>query len=208
MPAATADHEPVPLHKLPPEQRVPGNLPLGVSVQVNPEESRTEMKSPTHQGAVGLQAFTRKAAKLDPSIVQANEYAEHLRDHRICFATFVPESERDLGHVFDFKTDGDRTRVINPGESVPIYFSSDVEKLKTVNTVRLSAKPLNKNLLDREFELRTRAYEELVEITRSILGQVAFEKLPVKTKPHLIRACLAQEFGDAEVKRNTESIYR
>ncbi len=192
------------LKDLPPEQRLPGNLPQGVSVQVNENASRTEMPGPTHQGAQGIQAFTRMQSKVDPSILEMNAYSEHLRDNTICFATYVPKNEKDKGHVYDFRTDGDRLRLINPGESVPIYFRSDVEQLKRVDVIRLSKKPLSKLVLDKEVELNIMPFVEITEMARA-LG--VLDKLRDRTKPSLVVACLVAEFGQDEVDRNTKNTY-
>lgn len=197
--------KPTPLSALPQDKQKAGSLPEGVSVQVNPVETRTEHRTVVG-GAETTNAFTRRAGPPeDPSIQLANAHARHLSENIICYATYIPSNAKDAGGVYDFATqDGGRLRHINPGESTPIYFKQDVETLRRASVIRLSEKPLRHGIVSKECELASMPYAELVEMSRS-LG--VLDRLKNRTKGSLVNACLVAEFGAEEVERHTKSIY-
>lgn len=175
------------------------------SVQVDPQTTATE-----GQGALGANKFIRLHQQEHPSVRAMNAYAEHLSQHVIAFATFcpknLPKDSKTGQHIhagempYTFNSVAGRSRIINAHESVPIYFQADIEQLKSVDTVRLSKKPLDREVLQKELELTLLSFEELVANAKALS---VYESSKDKTRPGLVNACLAAEFTAERMKANT-----
>ena len=145
-----------------------------------------------------MHSFQEFFAKEHPSVKAVNAYTQHLADNLIGFATFAPRSSKDKDHVYTFKTEAGHQRIICQNESAPIYFTSDWESLKSSANIRLSKKPLNKAVLDKETAYVDMAFSELVETAKNF---GVYDSAKDKTRSSLVRLCLEVEFGKDEVKR-------
>lgn len=177
----------------------------GKSVQLDPNTSATE-----GQGALGANKFVRLHQQEHPSVRAMNAYAEHLSQHVIAYATFCPKNlprdSKTNAHIhpgempYTFNSVAGRSRIINAHESVPIYFQADIAQLSSVDTIRLSKKPLDREVLAKELELSLLSFEELVANSK---GLGVYEKAKDKTRPGLVLACLEAEFSSERARLNT-----